>query len=124
MIRLTALTLIRGTKPLLQAADLTLNPGEKVGLIGANGSGKSSLFALLRNELQPDAGDAFFPASNMPSMATRICAVWKPNWKTPKPAMTDTVSATCMPRWPMRMPTPCAHAANNCSPAWGFRMTR
>jgi ATP-binding cassette subfamily F protein 3 len=63
MIRLTALTLIRGTKPLLQAADLTLNPGEKVGLIGANGSGKSSLFALLRNELQPDAGDAFFPAS-------------------------------------------------------------
>jgi ATP-binding cassette subfamily F protein 3 len=63
MIRLTALTLIRGTKPLLEAADLTLNPGEKVGLIGANGSGKSSLFALLRNELQPDAGDAFFPAS-------------------------------------------------------------
>jgi ATP-binding cassette subfamily F protein 3 len=63
MIRLTALTLIRGAKPLLQAADLTLNPGEKVGLIGANGSGKSSLFALLRNELQPDAGDAFFPAS-------------------------------------------------------------
>jgi len=63
MIRLTALTLIRGAKPLLEAADLTLNPGEKVGLIGANGSGKSSLFALLRNELQPDAGDAFFPAS-------------------------------------------------------------
>ena len=62
MIRLTALTLIRGAKPLLQAADLTLNPGEKVGLIGANGSGKSSLFALLRNELEPDAGDAFFPA--------------------------------------------------------------
>jgi ATP-binding cassette subfamily F protein 3 len=63
MIRLTALTLIRGAKPLLQAADLTLNPGEKVGLIGANGSGKSSLFALLRNELQPDAGDTFFSAS-------------------------------------------------------------
>jgi len=63
MIRLTALTLIRGAKPLLEAADLTLNPGEKVGLIGANGSGKSSLFALLRNELQPDAGDAFFPSS-------------------------------------------------------------
>ncbi len=63
MIRLTALTLIRGTKPLLEAADLTLNPGEKIGLIGANGSGKSSLFALLRKELQPDAGDAFFPAA-------------------------------------------------------------
>ena len=63
MIRLTALTLIRGAKPLLDKADLSLNPGEKIGLIGANGSGKSSLFALLRNELQPDAGDAFFPAS-------------------------------------------------------------
>ncbi|MDD5388739.1 MAG: ATP-binding cassette domain-containing protein [Gallionellaceae bacterium] len=63
MIRLQKLTLIRGTKPLLEAADLTLNPGEKVGLIGANGSGKSSLFALLRHELQADGGDADFPAA-------------------------------------------------------------
>jgi ATP-binding cassette subfamily F protein 3 len=63
MIRLTRLTLIRGTKPLLEAADLTLNPGEKVGLIGANGSGKSSLFALLRNELHADAGEVDFPAA-------------------------------------------------------------
>jgi len=62
MIRLQKLTLIRGTKPLLEAADLTLNPGEKVGLIGANGSGKSSLFALLRGELHADAGDLDFPA--------------------------------------------------------------
>ena len=63
MIRLQKLTLIRGTKPLLESADLTLNPGEKVGLIGANGSGKSSLFALLRGELHADAGDVDFPAS-------------------------------------------------------------
>ena len=62
MIRLQALTLIRGVKPLLESADLTLNPGEKVGLIGANGSGKSSLFALFRNELHPDGGDLDFPA--------------------------------------------------------------
>ncbi len=62
MIRLQKLTLIRGAKPLLEAADLTLNPGEKVGLIGANGSGKSSLFALLRGELHADAGDLDFPA--------------------------------------------------------------
>ncbi|TCJ19765.1 ATP-binding cassette domain-containing protein [Parasulfuritortus cantonensis] len=63
MIRLTRLTLIRGSKPLLEAADLTLNPGEKVGLIGANGAGKSSLFALLRNELHADAGEVDFPAA-------------------------------------------------------------
>ena len=61
MIRLQKLTLLRGTKTLLDAADLTLNPGEKIGLIGANGSGKSSLFSLLRNELQPDAGDLDLP---------------------------------------------------------------
>jgi len=63
MIRLSQLTLIRGVKPLIEAADLTLNPGAKVGLIGANGSGKSSLFALLRNELHADAGDVDFPAA-------------------------------------------------------------
>ena len=62
MIRLQSLTLIRGIKPLLESADLALNPGEKVGLIGANGSGKSSLFALFRNELHPDGGDLDFPA--------------------------------------------------------------
>ena len=63
MIRLQKLTLIRGTKPLLESADLSLNPGEKIGLIGANGSGKSSLFALLRGEIHADAGDVDFPAS-------------------------------------------------------------
>ena len=63
MIRIQKLTLIRGTKPLLEAADLTLNPGENVGLIGSNGSGKSSLFSLLRGELQPDAGDCDFPSA-------------------------------------------------------------
>ena len=63
MIRFQSLTLARGTKPLFEAADLTLNPGEKAGLIGANGSGKSTLFAMLRNELHADGGEAGFPAS-------------------------------------------------------------
>jgi ATP-binding cassette subfamily F protein 3 len=62
MIRLRQLTLARGIKPLLDAADLTLNPGEKIGLIGANGAGKSSLFGLLRGELHADQGDADVPA--------------------------------------------------------------
>jgi len=62
MIRFSNLTLARGAKALLEAADATLNPGERAGLIGANGSGKSSLFALLRGELHADMGDAEFPA--------------------------------------------------------------
>jgi ATP-binding cassette subfamily F protein 3 len=53
---------MRGTKPLLVDCDLTLNPGDKIGLIGANGAGKSSLFAMLRNELHPDQGEIDFPA--------------------------------------------------------------
>jgi ATP-binding cassette subfamily F protein 3 len=52
---------MRGTKPLLEDADLTLNPGDKIGLIGANGAGKSSLFAMLRGELHPDGGEIDFP---------------------------------------------------------------
>ena len=62
MIRLSQVTLRRGTKTLVEAADVTLNPGDKVGLIGANGSGKSSLFALLRGELHADAGEVDYPA--------------------------------------------------------------
>jgi ATP-binding cassette subfamily F protein 3 len=61
VIRFSNLTLVRGTKPLLEGADASLNPGERVGLIGANGSGKSSLFALLRGELHADKGEADFP---------------------------------------------------------------
>ncbi|MDG9927932.1 MULTISPECIES: ATP-binding cassette domain-containing protein [unclassified Pseudomonas] len=62
MIRLLNLTLQRGPQRLLEGAELTLHAGQKVGLIGANGAGKSSLFALLRGELGPDAGDCQLPA--------------------------------------------------------------
>ena len=62
MIRFSGLTLRRGAKVLLEASDATLNPGDRIGLIGANGSGKSSLFAVLRGELHADKGDAEFPA--------------------------------------------------------------
>ncbi|WP_439884960.1 ATP-binding cassette domain-containing protein [Pseudomonas syringae] len=62
MIRLQSLTLQRGPQRLLEDAELTLHAGHKAGLIGANGAGKSSLFALLRGELTPDAGDCLLPA--------------------------------------------------------------
>ena len=62
MIRLTNLTLQRGPQRLLDGAEMTLHAGHKAGLIGANGAGKSSLFALLRGELSPDGGDCRLPA--------------------------------------------------------------
>jgi ATP-binding cassette subfamily F protein 3 len=62
VIRLSQVTLRRGVKPLLEGADLALNAGERVGLIGANGSGKSSLFSMLRGELHADRGDVELPA--------------------------------------------------------------
>jgi ATP-binding cassette subfamily F protein 3 len=62
MIRFQQVSLMRGIKPLLEAVDVTLNPGDKIGLIGANGAGKSSLFGLLRGELHADAGEIDFPA--------------------------------------------------------------
>jgi ATP-binding cassette subfamily F protein 3 len=62
VIRLSQVTLRRGAKPLLEGADLTLHAGDRTGLIGANGSGKTSLFALLRGELHADKGDAELPA--------------------------------------------------------------
>ena len=61
MITVRNLTLRRGTKVVLDDASVTLNPGEKIGLVGRNGAGKSSLFALLTGRLSADAGDAEIP---------------------------------------------------------------
>ena len=74
MIILKNLTLRRSSKVLLDSVSLTLNPGEKIGLVGRNGAGKSSLFALLNGSLHEDGGDFSMPtqwrmaqvAQNMP----------------------------------------------------------
>ena len=63
MINLKNVTLRRGTKVLLDQASVTLNPGEKVGLVGRNGAGKSTLFALLNGTLHEDGGDFDMPRS-------------------------------------------------------------
>ena len=63
MIQFKQLTLTRGLKTLITNASLQLHPGHKVGLTGANGAGKSSLFALLRGEMQVESGDLALPAS-------------------------------------------------------------
>ena len=61
MITLRDVTLQRGTKVVLERTSLTVHAGEKVGLVGRNGAGKSSLFALLANRLHADKGDVEVP---------------------------------------------------------------
>ena len=63
LIQFKNLTLKRGVKVLVEGASLQLHPGHKVGLTGANGAGKSSIFAMLRGELHPEAGDLEMPPS-------------------------------------------------------------
>ena len=62
MITLKNIILRRGTKVVLDRASVTINPGEKVGLVGRNGAGKSSLFALLNGNLHEDGGDVSIPS--------------------------------------------------------------
>jgi ATP-binding cassette subfamily F protein 3 len=57
VLTLRNVTLRRGPRALFTDASFSLYAGEKIGLVGPNGAGKSSLFAMLRGELAPDAGD-------------------------------------------------------------------
>jgi ATP-binding cassette subfamily F protein 3 len=61
VLRISDITLRRGARVLLQGASMNVHPGQKVGLVGANGTGKSSLFALIRGEIHADAGDVSMP---------------------------------------------------------------
>ena len=61
MIQFKNITIARGTKSLFEAASFQLHAGHNVGLTGANGTGKSSLFALLRNELHAEKGTLEMP---------------------------------------------------------------
>ena len=61
MLVLNQISLRRGVKLVLNLASVTLQPGEKVGLVGRNGAGKSSLFSLLTKRLQSDGGDVSMP---------------------------------------------------------------
>lgn len=61
MIFFTDLILKRGQPVLLENTSVTIHTGQKVGLVGKNGCGKSSLFALVKGELQPEGGDVSLP---------------------------------------------------------------
>lgn len=62
MIVLRDVELRRGVRTLMSGVNVTINPGEKVGLVGRNGAGKSTLFALLNGQLQEEKGEVEFPA--------------------------------------------------------------
>lgn len=61
MIKFTNVSVRRGVRLLFESVNLTIHPGQKVGLTGANGSGKSSLFALLQSKLHVDSGHVSVP---------------------------------------------------------------
>ncbi len=63
MIQTRKLSLYRGSNPLLLDVDMIIHDGQKVGITGANGCGKSSFFALLKGELHPDSGEFDIPKS-------------------------------------------------------------
>ncbi|PWC11653.1 ABC transporter ATP-binding protein [Brenneria roseae subsp. americana] len=61
MIVFSSLQIRRGVRVLLDNATATINPGQKVGLVGKNGCGKSTLLSLLKGEISADGGSATFP---------------------------------------------------------------
>jgi len=61
MLKFTNLSLRRGTKELLHNVNITVHAGQKVGITGGNGVGKSSLFSLILGKLQADEGDVSYP---------------------------------------------------------------
>jgi len=62
MLNLTNLALRRSSDLLFESVDVKIYPGQKLGITGANGCGKSSLFALIRGELSADQGELTLPA--------------------------------------------------------------
>ena len=76
MIVFNNISLKRGQTELLENATATINPKQKVGLVGNNGCGKSSLFALLKKELTPEGGEVTYPSNwrlSSLSKAMKMC---------------------------------------------------
>ena len=57
MLSLNQVSLRRGRKLLFENASFQVHAGQRLGVIGANGSGKTSLFSMILGELEPDDGD-------------------------------------------------------------------
>ena len=81
MLKFTNLSLRRGPRELLHDVTATIHHGQRAGITGANGAGKSSLFALILGELHADSGDCFLPGN------TVIAHVAQETPATDKPAI-------------------------------------
>ena len=81
MLSFNQTALRRGTKLLFENVSFTIHNGRKVGLIGANGTGKTSLFKLILGELEPDQGELDYPAG------TRMAHLEQEIISTPEPAL-------------------------------------
>ncbi len=65
MLKITDLSLRRGSRLLLENVELDVFPGQRMGLTGANGSGKSSLFAVIAGRLEADQGNVILPRDTL-----------------------------------------------------------
>lgn len=133
MIVFSSLQIRRGVRVLLDNATATINPGQKVGLVGKNGCGKSTLLSLLKNEISADGGSMTFPGSwqlawltrkhlrlrsrllTMLLMAIANSASWRRICTRPTNAMTVTPSRRYTVSWTPSTPGPSAHARPACS---------
>ena len=89
MIAFRNFALRRGERLLLSNVDLALHAGARVGVVGRNGCGKSSLFAAIQGEIEPDKGDLDLPAR------LRIASVAQETPSLPDPAIDFVVSRRC-----------------------------
>jgi ATPase subunit of ABC transporter with duplicated ATPase domains len=135
MIVFSSLQIRRGVRVLLDNATATINPGQKVGLVGKNGCGKSTLLSLLKNEISADGGSMTFPgnwqlawvnqetalpqpASIMLLTAIVNTASWKPRSSRLTSATTATPSPPSTASWTPSTPGPSAPAPPACCTAW------
>ena len=81
MIRLQGLTLSRGGRVLLDRADANIGPGERIALVGQNGTGKTTLLAALAGELLPDAGDIVQPWRDVIRLEQGLPSSALPAWR-------------------------------------------
>ncbi|GAA0914683.1 ABC-F family ATP-binding cassette domain-containing protein [Rothia nasimurium] len=81
MISFRNLALRRGSRTLLSQMDLTIQSGWSLGVIGRNGCGKSTLFAALKGELEPEVGDLDMPSK------VRLASVAQETPALPDPAI-------------------------------------